>query len=36
MDDVLQLSLEVLEGTDAGNTFSIAFAILELEVWCFL
>lgn len=31
MDDVLQLSLEVLEGTDAGNTFTIAFAILELE-----
>lgn len=32
IDDVLQLSLEVLEGTDAGNTFTIAFAILELEV----
>jgi hypothetical protein len=32
MDDVLQLSLEILEGTDAGNTTAISCAILELEV----
>jgi hypothetical protein len=31
MEDVLQISLEVLEGTDAGNTTTIGFAILELE-----
>lgn len=32
IDDVLELSIEVLQGTDAGNTHTIGFAILELEV----
>lgn len=36
LDDVLQLSLEILEGTDAGNTYTIAFAMLEMEVCCSL